>query len=136
MSTKEGTEVKCVANSSNITGQSERDLDFSVLNESQQIKEQIQNENTEEESKTLYLMLQRTSVLGCWTSANENCFMNTREGRGASLKQERERYEAERLYRPECTWRLNCITIQKLHRQNLQDSAHATPAAPGFHLLN
>lgn len=35
-SAMEGTEMKCVANSSSIIGQSEADLDFSVLNESQQ----------------------------------------------------------------------------------------------------
>lgn len=95
MSTKEGTEVKCVANSSSITGQSERDLDFSVLNESQQIKEQIQSESTEVKSRILYLMLQRISVLGCWAPANENCSMKAREGTGASLKKKGDRYEAK-----------------------------------------
>lgn len=59
MSTKEGTEVKCVAKSSSITGQSERDLDFSVMNKSQQIKEQIQSEGMKVKSRTLYLILQR-----------------------------------------------------------------------------
>lgn len=115
--------MKCVANSSSITGQSGRDLEFSVLIESQQIKEQIQSESTKVKSKTLYLMLQRTSVLECWTPANENCFIKAREGTGASLKQNRDRYEAEKLYRPECTWRMNHITIKKLHRENLHDSA-------------
>lgn len=61
--------------------------------------------------------------------------MKAREGTGASLRQKGDRYEAEKLYRPECTWRLNHVTIQKLHRENLRDSAHATPATSRFHLL-
>lgn len=52
--TKKGTEVKCVANSSSTTGQSERDLDFSVLNKSQQIKEPIQSEGTEVKGRTVF----------------------------------------------------------------------------------
>lgn len=37
VSTKEGTEMKCVANSSCIIGQLEADLDFTVPNKCQQI---------------------------------------------------------------------------------------------------
>lgn len=114
---------------------SQRDLDSSVLNESQQIKEQIQSESTDVKIRTLYLMLLGINVLGCWTPVKENCFMKTRKGTGASLKQKGDQYEAEKLYRPECTWRLNHITKQKLQRENLHDSAHGTPATLGFHLM-
>lgn len=41
VSTTEGREMKRVANSSSITGLSEADLDFSVLNESQQNEEKM-----------------------------------------------------------------------------------------------
>lgn len=46
VSTTEGREMKRVANSSSITGLSEADLDFSVLNESQQNEEKMWNEGT------------------------------------------------------------------------------------------